>query len=375
MNIGIISTIGNDYSWAGSEEMWRGMAVKAIESNHMITLSAAPKIAQSNKVKELKKEVVKVFSREDLNAITRRLVLKQLYSRFGAFFKNKPDVLCISMGGIADFYWLPDLVKDLSKYKVPYVVIVQANAEGIVSSQKVRDVLKKFYSQASKVVFVSKHNLKLARRQICYNFANSIVISNPLREEIENTIAWNSEEETLKMAEVARLDVTDKQQDHLLEALSDDQWKDRDWNLTFYGSGADESHIRDLIKFYGLEEKVTIGGFVEDFRDIWLKHHIHVLPSRREGMPLSIIESMACGRPAVVTHAGGGTELVDDGVNGFICPGMHPEVLRDTLERVWNNKKNLEEMGALAAEKINHVLFPNWAEKITTVLEEAIALK
>ena len=305
MNIGIISTIGNLYPWAGSEEMWHGAAIAALDAGHSVVIHAATKITTSPQVSKLKAKGATSTPRPDFSPISRRLANRRFYSRYRRFFAQKLDVLCISMGGIADCVWMPDLLSALHQSYIPYIAIVQANAEGIVTEESHREILHTFYSQAASVIFVSQHNHRLAERQLAMAFAHPVIMMNPLRKTLHKALSWPETSEIIRFAEVARLEVADKQQDHLLEALSTDEWKDRNWTLTFFGSGEDEVHIRRLIHFYGLEHKVKFGGFVEDFRDIWRDHHLHILPSRREGMPLSLIESMACGRPAVVTRAGG----------------------------------------------------------------------
>lgn len=371
MKIGIISTIGNAHSWAGSEEMWRGVAATALEANYQVVIHTAQKIANSHQVATLKTKGAVSYSRLDLSSFTRRLANRHWYSRYRSFFAQDLDVLCLSMGGIADCIWMPDLLGSLYHTDIPYIVIVQANAEGIVTQEDHREKLRRFYSKAVSVIFVSRHNHLLAERQLGMSFLNTKIICNPLRESMPNPIEWPSENGTFQLAEVARLEVTDKQQDHLLEALSSPDWKTRNWTLTFFGSGVDEGHIRRLIQFYGLEDKVKIGGFIGDFREIWQDHHLHILPSRREGMPLALIESMACSRPALVTRAGGSPELVDDNVNGFICPGMHPEVLRQSLEHAWTMRDQWQTMGQAAAAKVQAVVPKDWAKQILSILENA----
>lgn len=371
MNIGIISTIGNAHSWAGSEEMWKGVANAALENNHQVLIHAAEKIARSEHVNKLQAKGALSYARQDLSALTRRLANRHWYSRYQAFFAQEIDVLCLSMGGIADCIWMPDLLESIYHTNVPYLVIVQANAEGIVTAEEHREKLRRFYARAIGVIFVSHHNHVLAKRQLGMSFPNPQIICNPLRDTVHELIEWPTRNEIFKLAEVARLEVIDKQQDHLLEALSSPEWKIRNWTLTFFGSGADEGHIHRLIQFYGLQGKVTVGGYVRDFKQIWQEHHLHVLPSRREGMPLALIESMACGRPAVVTRAGGSPELVDDQVNGFVCPGMHPEVLRETLEQAWAKRDQWQEMGKAAASKVKQVVSPDWADQILSILVNA----
>ncbi|NEQ86309.1 MAG: glycosyltransferase family 4 protein [Moorea sp. SIO2I5] len=372
MNIGIISTTGNLYSWAGSEETWRILATYAQQQGHQLRLLLPEKVAQAQQTIALKREGAKIYVRSELNGITRRLAEGGLYSRFKAFMSLPHDVIFVSTGGIADCAWMPDLKRILVHTKIPLVYFIQSNAEGAISGEHIRQTSRSLFEHAAQMIFLSQHNQSLAERQLAWKFDNTHIVMNPLREPVEAPLPWRLDHNTpLRFAEVARLEVADKQQDHLLEALSSPEWKTRNWTLTFFGSGADEGHIRRLIQFYGLEDKVKIGGFVRDFREIWQEHHLHILPSRREGMPLALIESMACGRPALVTRAGGSPELVDNNINGFICPGMHPEVLRETLERAWAMRNQWQTMGKAAAAKVQTVVPTDWASQILSILENA----
>ena len=373
MKLGIISTIGGTYSWAGSEEPWRLLATQALAQGHAVVLNAPAAIAASTQVQRLCAAGLKVCARPNLNRLTRRLASRGIYSRFREFFEHEPDIVFLSLGGVADCVWMPDLLRAVRKTKVPMVIFVQANAEGLVDGETQRVILRSFYERARLVIFLSHHNHRLAERQLAWKFPHFEIVMNPLREAVTAPLPWPENlNDEVRFAEVARLEVADKQQDHLLEALAGDTWKERNWKLTFFGSGPDEAHIRRLIDFYGLGSKVEIAGFVNDFGEIWRNQHLHVLPSRREGMPLALIESMACGRPALVTRAGGSPELVEDGVSGFVCPGMHPEILSETLERAWQQRGEWQKMGMAARAKIETAVSPYWpADMLKRLLASA----
>jgi glycosyltransferase involved in cell wall biosynthesis len=373
MKIGILSTTGNLYSWAGSEETWRILADYCLAQGHQIDLLLSEKVANSAQVSALRSQGAVAKVRKELTPIARRLALRGLSSRFKQFFNSPHDVIFVSTGGIADCAWIPDLIPEIEKSKTPIVFVIQSNAEGAVQEQEARDQLTKIYAKASLMIFLSEHNLKLAERQLAYRFPRRTILMNPVRDAVSKPLAWpSSDNGKLRMAEVARLEVGDKRQDQLLEALSTDEWKGRNWSLTFFGSGPDEEHIKKLITFYGLEDKVSFGGHVGDFREIWSTHHVHILPSSREGMPLALIESMFCGRPAVVTRAGGNAELVRDGIEGYVSPGMHPEIIRETLERAWADRERWSQMGLSAFDRVSELVPRNWASQMLDLLKGAI---
>lgn len=61
-------------------------------------------------------------------------------------------------------------------------------------------------------------------------------------------------------------------------------------------------------------------GYQEDVRGFYKRSDIVSLPSYREGLPKSLIEACAIGRPIVTTDAPGCKECVDDGINGYLVP-------------------------------------------------------
>ena len=97
---------------------------------------------------------------------------------------------------------------------------------------------------------------------------------------------------------------------------------------------------------------VEFAGFVEDIEQLWKRYHALVLPSRFEGMPLSLVEAMLCGRPSIVTDVAGHRELVRDNVNGFLAKAPTVELLNEAMNRAWENRVRLKQMGETAAADV-----------------------
>jgi glycosyltransferase involved in cell wall biosynthesis len=75
-------------------------------------------------------------------------------------------------------------------------------------------------------------------------------------------------------------------------------------------------------------------GFVADIAALWACAHIAVLPSHREGMPLSLLEAAACGRPLVATDVPGCREIARADVNALLVPLEDADALADAIERL-----------------------------------------
>ena len=73
-----------------------------------------------------------------------------------------------------------------------------------------------------------------------------------------------------------------------------------------------------LIRRLNLDSRVLMLGQRKDIGDLLSISHCVCLPSKKEVMPISLLEAMSIGLPVVVTSAGGVGECVRDGVDGYI---------------------------------------------------------
>ena len=75
-------------------------------------------------------------------------------------------------------------------------------------------------------------------------------------------------------------------------------------------------------------------GETDDVRPFIAAATAVVLPSYREGLPRSLLEGAAMGRPLIATDVPGCRQVVDDGVNGFFCEARNPAALAQAMNRL-----------------------------------------
>ncbi len=75
-------------------------------------------------------------------------------------------------------------------------------------------------------------------------------------------------------------------------------------------------------------------GHVTDIREVWKAAHIAVLPSRREGLPKSLLEAAACGRPIVATDVPGCREIARQDINALLVSPDDSAALADAIGRL-----------------------------------------
>jgi glycosyltransferase involved in cell wall biosynthesis len=83
---------------------------------------------------------------------------------------------------------------------------------------------------------------------------------------------------------------------------------------------------------WNLEPGVTWLGHVDVIRELWARAHIAVLPSRREGLPKSLLEAAAFGRPMIATDVPGCREVAIAGETGLLVPAGDEQALADAIE-------------------------------------------
>lgn len=347
MRIGIISTVG-DCSWAGSEEMWKLFATEALQRGHQVAAMPQAPIARSEELAEFRVLGGVIFPYSPLNRYTSRIV-RIGYSRFRPLKLWNPEIVCIS-GHPAIPYRDRDMYRLLKAHTGPRIFIIQGNADWFISGQAERDALRALYRSARRIICVSRDNAELLQRQLTSTLPITI-LPNPIRTRLEQPSPWPGDSEQVRFATVGRYETFSKCQDSILQALSTPEWKKRNWRLDFFGTGSDATYIQDVIRYFGFEDRVKLCGYEREFTKIWMDHHIHILISRAEGLALALIESMFCGRPAVVTRTGGNQELLRDDKDGFVSAGEDPVIIRETLERAWNNRQRWPEMGKAAFER------------------------
>ncbi|MDP8079230.1 glycosyltransferase family 4 protein [Phocoenobacter skyensis] len=92
-------------------------------------------------------------------------------------------------------------------------------------------------------------------------------------------------------------------------------------------------------------------GYHQDMVQIYKDSHIVVLPSYREGMPKSLLEACAIGRPIVTTNATGCDECVEDGENGFKVSVSSSKELAEAIEKLVNNEQLIKSMAIKSRKK------------------------
>ena len=151
--------------------------------------------------------------------------------------------------------------------------------------------------------------------------------------------------------------------------------------------------LRGYRKFRRLDSRLTlVGSTVGDVQVLqtYAKHFRHfahqtrpalaqmyrdsdvfVFPTLIEGMPLVVLEAMACGLPVIVT-ANGPADIVRDGIDGFIIPQRDEDAISGCLERLYRDRRLRAQMGRNAAARAREFGWEAYTTKTRRYLNQLV---
>lgn len=153
----------------------------------------------------------------------------------------------------------------------------------------------------------------------------------------------------ISLVHVGRFD-TPKNHDGLLRAFALILRKYPGCRLHLIGDGDLRENIENLAVELNIQHGVVFHGMQSNVHPYLQSADIFVLPSKYEGMPMTIIEAMATGLPIVASNVGGIPDMVTDGHSAFLVD-CDAQAVADACERLLENQRLRETLGRNAAKE------------------------
>ena len=139
--------------------------------------------------------------------------------------------------------------------------------------------------------------------------------------------------------------------DLLIESFSEFAKKDDEWTLTIVGEGEDKDKIKDLIDKYKLNDRVKLDPFTDNIKSYFMDSSILLLPSRWEGMPMIVLESLSMGVPIISYDITAVEASITNNYNGIIVEKYDTHKFSEAMLKLSSSPDKIKEMGANALKK------------------------
>ena len=326
---------------------FRGDLIKDIISMGHEVIVTGPNDIDVDKIEALGARFVKIpMEKTGVNVLSD---LKYIRALRKLFKKEKPD---ITFGYTIKPVIYGAIAAKQAKVKHRYSMIAGAGYVFVAKTAKakiIRILVKMLYrvgfSCAQKVVFMNPDDLNdfvsqklLKREKCCLVNGSGVNMERFERAELPKEPVFFMLSRALRCKGVSEY----------LEAAQLVHQKHPDVRIMFLGE-IDES-MQDSLKKQEVQkyiDSVAIEYYPEhpDVRIYYRQCSVFVLPSHREGIPRTVQEAMAMGRPVIVTDAPGCRETVKDGETGFLVPVGNAQALADTMCKFIENPALISQMG------------------------------
>jgi glycosyltransferase involved in cell wall biosynthesis len=133
--------------------------------------------------------------------------------------------------------------------------------------------------------------------------------------------------------------------------------------------------LERLASHLGLANRIAFAGYAR-VEDIWASNHVLMVPSRFEGVPLVTVEAMLCRRPVVATDVALHSEIIEDGVTGFLAEAATVTSMCQALERFWMRRGDAQMIGEAGSKKIRQLVPADpvrlFSDKLTSIYDSTL---
>ena len=166
-----------------------------------------------------------------------------------------------------------------------------------------------------------------------------------------------------------------KGHDVLLEALAGVRRRGLDFVAAFAGDGSRRAVLERRAAELSLADHVRFLGMVEEIGPLLAAADAVVMPSRWEGLPLTLLEALARARPVVASAVGGIPEVVEDRISGRLVPPGDVGALEEALEWLHRRSDLAAALGREGAARVReHFTWERTVASFEEVYDEVLGL-
>lgn len=159
-----------------------------------------------------------------------------------------------------------------------------------------------------------------------------------------------------------------KNQMMLIQAMQ--QITDKTIKLLLVGKGELQEYYKQQVKQMHLDKNIIFTGYRKDIPQLLKISDLCVATSKREGLPVNIIEAMMSGLPIIATNCRGHRDLIKNEKNGYILEINDIQGLQECILKLYNEENLRKNMGKTGEKSAQQYLLKNIQDKMKKIYNE-----
>lgn len=300
------------------------------------------------------------------NKITEKFLLNAIYSqdtreRFIKYINEKQYDVVI---GVADYYSI--LLGSIADKVTAKTIGWQHNSYDAYLKTKNRYcwnlgyIFNKYINQLDKCIVLTNYDKNKYKEDMgidCEVIYNPRSFKSKIKSKCEN-----------KQFLAAGRFTHQKGFDMLIESFNLFAKKNNEWQLVIVGEGEEKEKIEALINKYNLNNRIRIDNFTDNIQEYFLNSSVLLLPSRWEGMPMIVLESLEMGVPIISYDITAVEPLIVHKENGIIVEKYDIEKYSEEMLNMVE-KYNLKEMSVKAINKSKNFSIENISNEWVKIIK------
>jgi glycosyltransferase involved in cell wall biosynthesis len=294
--------------------------------------------------------------------------------------QNNPDIIVFCSTSVVAFPWQAPVASLLAgvRKRISIQHLVPPPLPPPVQGKSPRDMLRRWIGRRARQVL----KVMVSARISSYVYSNTVCVCGAVRDALVKTYGFRAQKTVTIFKGVststfspsktkgagvrARLDidpeefllvcaarlVETKGLDILIHAVSRVVRQGVSCRCLIVGDGPLKEKLMRLANSLGLSHYVLFEGFHQDVRPYLQASSAFILTSRMEGLPVSVLEAMACGLPCIVTNVGGSPEAVKDHITGLVIPPSSVEAAADAILYLATHPDKRAQMASKSREMV-----------------------
>ena len=163
--------------------------------------------------------------------------------------------------------------------------------------------------------------------------------------------------------------------DLLIESFNTFSKTNDDWKLVIVGEGKEKIKLLESINKYKLRDRIIVESFTNNIKEYFLNSSVLLLPSRWEGMPMIVLESLEMGVPIISYDITAVEPLITNGKEGIIVKSFDKDEFSIAMENMVSSPNLIEDMSKECVIKSREFDVENIRDKWIELIDELAGVK